>query len=227
MKRVLLMLTVVLALSCQAGHEIKLFDRPPAELSACPCPYPQTKSRFIHAIEVRSFPDVKTALIGVTLIDPASRSISCALMSAEGMAVFEASATPAGLEIIRALPPLDSQNFARNMMDDIEMIFLPPQSTDIQKGTLADGRRVCRYQSNDGWLDMAGGEGGKIEIKRYEKGGGLKRCVTLAAGASGHYQAIELAAPGTFGYRLTMTLIDSQEPDGELFVPDENRGGDE
>lgn len=226
MKRALLMLAAVFALSCQSGHEIKLFDQLAAQSIACPCPYPQTKIRFIHTIEVRSFHDVKTALIGVTLIDPASRIISCALMSAEGMAVFEASATPEGLEISRALPPLDSQNFARNMMDDIEMIFLPPRSTDVQKGILADGTRVCRYQSNDGWIDMAGDGGGKIEIKRYEKGRKLKRSVTLAGGASGHYDMIELAAPGTFGYRLTMTLIDSQGSGDDPFVPAENRGGD-
>ena len=224
MKRLIWLLAAFLSVSCQTGHEIQL--RQPKQSIYCPCPYPQTKSRFIHAIEVYRSSEAQTALIGVTLVDPVSRSVSCALMSAEGMAVLEVSSTPAGMEISRALPPLDSPNFARNMLDDIEMIFLAPRSTDVQKGTLADGRQVCRYPDEDGWLDVVHAEDGGIEFKRYTKTGSLSRSVTLVDGASNSYEAIEVSVPGFFRYRLKMSLIETQTSGDELFAPDSNKGGD-
>lgn len=225
MKRLLLLIVVLLAASCAPGPKITPSLAPPGETLGCPFPYPQTKSRFIHAIEVRRGTQAKTAVIGVTLVDPASRSISCALMSAEGMALFEAAASPSGLEIGRALPPLDKEGFARNMIDDIEMIFLAPRSASVQKGTLADGAPVCRYRTDDGLLDMVRAGDGAIRLMKYTKNGVLSRSVTLAGGMSDPYAAIELHAPGVFHYSLIMTLIEAGRPDDESLPQDKNAGG--
>ena len=79
----------------------------------CPSPFLTEKIRLIHAIEVRAAGQVQTVMIGVTMTDPVTRTISCALMSAEGMALFEAASGPDGLKVSRALPPFDAADFAR------------------------------------------------------------------------------------------------------------------
>jgi hypothetical protein len=224
MKRLLVLTVALMAASCASGPEITTSLPPPEKIFACPFPYPQTKSRFIHAIEVRRGTQATTAVIGVTLVDPASRSISCALMSAEGMELFEATASPSGLEIGRALPPLDKEGFARNMIDDIEMIFLAPQSVSVQKGTLADGAQVCRYRTDDGLLDTVRAGDGVIRLMKYTKNGTLRRSVTLASGMSDPYGAIELHAPGVFQYSLIMTLIEAGRPGDESLPQDQDAG---
>ena len=52
------------------------------------------------------------------------------------MVLLEAQATPT-LEVIRALPPFDSGDFAKNMIEDIKLIFLAPDGDIRAKGILA------------------------------------------------------------------------------------------
>jgi hypothetical protein len=211
MKGLLLLIGSFLLVSCASLPVI----RPPVGLAektfTCPSPYPTEKIRFIHAIEVRAAEKAQTVMIGVTLMDPSMRTISCALMSAEGMALFEAAAGPDGLTVSRALPPFDAPDFARSMMDDIELIFLAPREAVIEKGVLAGGQSVCRrHKEQGGWIDVLTGRDGNIEVRRYSNGGGLLRSVMLAGGAQNPYSAIELQASELVNYSLVMTLIEAE-----------------
>jgi hypothetical protein len=207
-KKALLLIGALLLASCASLPDI----RPVAdEKMTCPSPFLAKTTRFIHAIEVRRSGEMQAAMIGVTLTDPAQRTISCALMSPEGMAFLEAVSGPDDLQVSRALPPFDSLDFVRNMMDDIEMIFLMPLETPLQKGISDAGEAVCRrHKQRGGWLDVLAGLDGRIRIIQYSESGRLQRSVTLANQADNPYAAIDLQARDLFNYSLGMTLIESE-----------------
>lgn len=219
MKRLLCLIGSLLLVSCAALPAVL----PSADQKmTCPSPFLPEKIRFIHAIEVRVAGKTQTVMIGVTLTDPVLRTISCALMSAEGMAFFEAASGPSGLKVSRALPPFDAPDFARNMMDDIELIFLAPQEALFQKGVLADGRRVCRrHKEQGGWMDVLQGSDGHIQITRYSEGGGLQRRVILDGKSPNTYSTIELQATQ---YTLVMTLIEAEAVKNDTRMPEEAEG---
>lgn len=165
----------------------------------------------MHTIETRMAGKTRNVIIGVTLVDPASRSISCAVLTAEGMVLFEAESTPEGLKITRALPPFDSKSFAQNMVEDIRLVFLEPQGKLQDRGLLSFGERVCRYlKANGDWIDVTQTEAQKTEIKRYTSSGTLKRQITFDVAGNDIYQRINLQAKETFDYSLMMTLIEAQ-----------------
>lgn len=224
MKRLIILTGALLLVSCAALPVINPPADPLSKTFSCPFPYPREKNRFIHAIEVRRGPQAQTAMIGVTLVDPSERTISCALMSAEGMAFFEGVSGPDGLSVSRALPPFDSGELARNMMSDIALLFLAPGEVPGAKGVLAGGQEVCRYKEQDGWIDVIAGPDGVIRIRRYSKGGGLKRSVTLSGGVISPYSAIELQASEMFNYTLVMTLIESEKVQSSSRQNDESKG---
>lgn len=211
MKGFLLLIGSFLLASCAALPQVLPPVGPAAKTILCPSPFLTEKTRLIHAIEVRAAGEMKTVMIGVTLADPVLRTISCALMSAEGMSFFEAASGPSGLKVSRALPPFDATDFARNMMDDIELIFLAPTGALTEKGVLAEGDQVCRWhREQGGWIDVSEGRDGRMKVRRYSKGGGLKRSVMLAPAAANPYSTIELQASELVNYTLVMTLIESE-----------------
>jgi hypothetical protein len=207
-KRALLLIGALLLASCASLPDI----RPVAdEKTTCPSPFPAQKIRFIHTIEAVMAGKTKASMIGVTLADPVSRTLSCAVMSPEGMVLFEALRGPSGLSVNRALPPFDAADFARNMMDDIELIFFEPRGALARKGVLAKGEAVCRrHEDQGGWIDVWEDHDGRVHIRRYSEGGRLQRSVTLMGGPANAYAAIDLQASEWVGYSLSMTLIESE-----------------
>ena len=212
MKGLFFLLGMFLLVSCAAMPAI---HEPSSERAGksitCPSPFLLEKTRLIHAIEVRMAGKPKTALIGVTLADPVSRMFSCAMMSTEGLVLFEASSGPDGVKVLRALPPFDTNVFASNMMDDIELIFLTPVGVLTRKGVFAEGERVCRrHKEQGGWVDVLAGRDGRIQVRRYSEFGVLQRTVNLEGNAQNAYAVIELQAIDFVNYSLIMTLIESE-----------------
>jgi len=211
MKRFFFLIASLLLVSCAALPAIRPQAGPDEKNIVCPSPFLTEKTRLIHAIEVRAAGRAQTVIIGVTLADPALRTLSCALMSAEGMSFFEAVSDSSGLKVNRALPPFDAADFARNMMNDIELIFFAPRSAPARKGVLAEGDRVCRWhQEKGGWLDVSKSRDEQIHIRHYSEDGGLKRSVMLDGKAADPYSTIELQASEMVDYTLVMTLIESE-----------------
>jgi hypothetical protein len=205
------MIGALLLASCAALPVIQPDTGPGEKNILCPSPFLPEKTRLIHAIEVRAAGQAQTVIIGVTLADPVLRTLSCALMSTEGMAFFEAAADSSGLKVSRALPPFDAGDFASNMMNDIDLIFFAPKGALMQKGVLAQGNPVCRWhKERGGWIDVSKSRDGQIQIRRYAEDGGLKRSVLLDAKAASPYSGIELQASEMVNYTLLMTLIESE-----------------
>lgn len=214
MKSVLLLVLTFFLVSCQALPVINNAPLPQTGKgdSICPSPFLKEKYRLIHAIEVQMAGATRSAIIGVTLADPATRAVSCAILTAEGMVLFEADADAGLLNIRRALPPFDSISFAKNMIDDIKLIFLSPEGKIHQLGTLPDGANVCRWREENGeWIDVSAHQQGNIDIQRYSACGGLRRHVKFNNKVGENiYSSIELYAKELSDYSLLMTLIEAQ-----------------
>ena len=212
----LLILTIFL-FSCQTLPLINSPVSPADEKTlTCPSPFLKEKYRLVHTIETRMAGDTQSAIIGVTLADPSTRFISCAIMTAEGMVLFEAESGPDALKVTRALPPFDSMDFAKNMIEDIKLIFFAPEGKIQKKDNLPDGAAVCRYlEENGDWIDVITDKSEGTAIKRYSSAGILKRQVKFNKTTGNIYQSIELQANETLNYSLLMTLIEAQPVEGE------------
>jgi hypothetical protein len=212
MKRLTLLLLTFFIFSCQTLPVIN----PPSSLTnkksfACPSPFLKEKYRLVHSIEARMTGNQRSSIIGVTLADPVSRSVSCAIMTAEGMVLFEAESNRGELNVNRALPPFDSEDFAKNMIDDIKLIFFAPIGKIQNRGYLPDGSTACRYLQESGdWIDVIENESAGNEIKRYSSSGALKRHIRFIKTAKNIHQRIELLANETFDYSLLMNLIEAR-----------------
>ncbi|MEN6373269.1 MAG: hypothetical protein ABFD75_00640 [Smithella sp.] len=216
----LLILTVLLLISCQTLPVIKPVTlQPETKALVCPvCPSPFLKEpyRLVHIIEAQVAGETMGTLIGITLINPSTRFVSCAMMTAEGMVLLEVEASPA-LKLIRALPPFDSRDFAQNMIEDIRLIFLTPEGKITTKGSLADGAEICRWQTGSGgFIDVIARQPEAFEINRYAASGDWKRKIKLKHSAENLYQNIELTAKDASNYSLVMTLIESEPAESEL-----------
>jgi hypothetical protein len=138
-------------------------------------------------------------------------------MTAEGMVLFEAESSPGALKVNRALPPFDSADFAKNMIDDIKLIFFAPEGKIQKKGNLSDGTSICRYQEENGdWIDVTNDKSEGMAIKRYSSIGILKRQIKFNKTSGNIYRSIELQATETFNYSLLMTLIEAESVKSKL-----------
>jgi hypothetical protein len=212
MKGIPLLILTIFLFSCQT---LPLINAPvsPADEKAltCPSPFLKEKYRLVHTIETRMAGNTQSAIIGVTLADPSTRFISCAIITAEGMVLFEAESGPGALKVNRALPPFDSADFAKNMIEDIKLIFFAPEGKIQKKGNLSDGITICRYQEENGdWIDVTNDKSEGTAINRYSSAGILKRRIKFNKTAGNIYQSIELQANEAFNYSLLMTLIEAQ-----------------
>jgi hypothetical protein len=225
MKGVSVLILTIFLLSCQT---LPLINSPVSQADenalTCPSPFLKERYRLVHSIEHRMFGETQSVIIGVTLADPSARVISCAIMTAEGMVLFEAESGPGTLKVNRALPPLDSADFAKNMIEDIKLIFFAPEGKFQVKGTLPDGATACRYKEENGdWIDVINDKSEGIVIKRYSSAGSLKRQIKFNKMAGNIYQSIELQANEAFNYSLLMTLIESQPTKSESLQKKQTR----
>lgn len=212
MKRASLLLFVFLLFSCQT---LPVIDSPlllkNEKSFICPSPFLNKKYRMVHAIETRVGGKTQSSIIGVTVVDPVSRSISCAIMTAEGLVLFEAESGPDKFRISRALPPFDTEDFAKNMIEDIKLIFFMPEGKLQNRGYLHDGSKVCRYLQKKGdWIDVIESKSGDKQVNRYTSSGVLKRHVLFNKTPKNIYRRIELQAYENMDYSLLMNLIEIQ-----------------
>jgi hypothetical protein len=213
MKRLSFLIIIFFLFSCQT---LPIINSPSSEIEDksfnCPYPFLKEKYRLVHTLEARMAGDIRSAIIGVTVVDPFTRKVSCAIITAEGMVLFEAESSPEELKVKRALPPFDSADFAKNMIDDIKLIFLEPEGKIQTRGYLPDGETVCRYTEKNGdWIDVKQSKLEGAQIKCYSSSGALKRHIRFNKTAKNVYQRIELRAYEIFDYSLTMNLIEAQQ----------------
>jgi hypothetical protein len=182
----------------------------------CGAVFPQGRRQFVHAIDFTMADGSGTAVVGVTSLN--EKDIACALVTVEGLTLFEAVFFhDGGLTVKRAVPPFDKPEFAQGLIADIRAIFQPPPGRG-RKGQLllptspAGLTAVCRYtQADGGVVDVLPDVDGCWQIKSYTPDGVMDRTIVGRSckeqGTGLIPDSIELKTYGRTGYTLNMTLI--------------------
>lgn len=210
----LCLVTAVLLTSCagmHGGRQPRLIETSvPEHLpSTCLQVFPEGQWQLVHAISFRMAGGVQGHTLGVLVLTE-DDEIRCALMTMEGLTLFEArSRGEAILEVTRALAPFDNPEFALGLMRDVRTIFRRPPGT-VQYGKIAANEPVCRYLGDGKATDILPGEDGCWQIITYADTVVTRiihahTCISdagiLLAGS------LTLTAPGVDGYTLSMELI--------------------
>jgi hypothetical protein len=219
MKPFIIMLSVLcLITACSSLPEIKSTGSTalPASLQKCRQIFPQGRWQFLHTIEATMPGGKKGTLMGVTVVSSRDKTVQTVIMTIEGMVLFDAR-DDQQLVINRALPPFDSQNFARGLMKDIRLVFFEPRGPLINSGTLKNREMVCRYQNPDGQMvDIVHRTDDSWEIRQYTKSLRLNRTIGIFFNKtqadpdlSAIPERLELTAHGHPGYTLDMRLLEA------------------
>lgn len=150
---VIFLASVAFLLSLSGCTSVPHINQPPFQDTSqiqqdCRKIFPKGSWRFVHSIQVNIAGKKRTNLLGITQVDSESRSLHSVLMTIEGMVVFEAKYENQDTTVKRATPPFDSPHFAKGLLQDVKLIFLPPQDKCIDVGLTNDGKFICRYSIN-------------------------------------------------------------------------------
>jgi hypothetical protein len=220
--RLLLLFTMAVLTACQGLPAIAPAPRATAPpFHKTPPPFVQQPWRLVHSIESRWPDGGQGFMLGVLNIDPLTGSLDCAVLSLEGLLLFQARYADGQLTVARALPPFHHPQMAARMLEDIRLIFLAPSDRVVEQGLGPDGRWTRRYESSLGTIDVSGTDDEHYTIRRFDAHHRLQRQVELAtcrspgtAGTEPVPCRITLKARGPGAYRLEMVLTEAQ-PLGE------------
>ena len=184
----------------------------------CSDVFPEDKWRFVHLIEFTMPGNKKSFVIGITVISQEERKIESVIMTIEGF-VFLDAYYDQKVVINRGIPPFDSIDFARGMMDDIKLMFFKPEGSLVESGMSGDGSYVCRYKNDAvGVIDVITNNGCDWEIRQYNQDGTLIKTVKAdhckkepgSPNKIGFPGRIELASRGINRYALVFELKEAK-----------------
>jgi len=164
--------------------------------------------QFLHRLSVSVSGRRAPSLLGVTVVSTHRRSLKTALMTTEGVVLFEAESSDATM-VRKSLPPFDRPGFAEGLMADVRMLFLPPAGPPFAAGAAPDGSLVCRYRRSNGeTLDTVAAASGRRELHRYDTNGRRIRTAILEKGAPAAGRMV-LTASGGADYRIEMEAVEA------------------
>lgn len=198
---------------------------PPPELPAnaynvqvakkCEQNYAHGNWQFVHSIAFEMANGHGATMIGVTVLD--GKVIKTSLMGVEGFVLFEAELdAEKELDVKRALPPFDNQEFATGLMRDVQAIFKIPSEENPLTVKLSDGTSICRYSyDKDKMCDLIIKPEGSSTIKVYDAKDNRIKMIR----ADRHRlidgvripERIQLSSYGLQGYTLKMELISADK----------------
>lgn len=217
MKSLCLCLSAILffIVACAAERQLGLPSLTVAEDAhggnGCADIFPQGRWQFVHSIDFSMRDGSGTTVVGVITL--AGNNIECALITPEGLTIFEAVFHhDNNFEVRRAVPPFDTPEFAKGLIRDIRAIFQAPPSITMTAGKFAGGNPVCRYTAPGGSvIDILPQVDECWQIKSYTKELEMDRSIVGRScrkrGSSLIPDYLELQAPGRNGYTLKMNLI--------------------
>ncbi|MBT8356292.1 MAG: hypothetical protein HKO79_03175 [Desulfobacterales bacterium] len=172
------------------------------------------KWQLDHLIEFAMPGNKKSFVRGITVISYEERKIESVIMTIEGFVFLDAYYDQKVI-INRGIPPFDSIDFVRGMMDDIKLMFFKPETDPIESGISGDGEYICRYKNDaHSLMDVITTNGCNWEIRRYSPDGALVKTVKadqcrILPGSSpkiGFPGRIKLASRGIKRYALAFEL---------------------
>lgn len=219
---VVLLVAVLLAACARTGPE----PLPPMTPSGpgpvadrCAALFVQGRWQMLHAIEFRLADGTSGNALGVLILD--GRDLSCALMTVEGLTLFEAHSPEDGpLEVLRALPPFTGGAFAAGLIADVRTLFQPPVGI-ASFGRLTDGSPLCRYAADQAVTDVLPGTDGCFRLSTYAptpaSGNGSPvrtrtveaRACRMTGGISLPHE-VTLTGHGPAGYTLNLRLLGAE-----------------
>ncbi len=114
-------------------------------------PFLEKKYQLTHSIKADLPNGDKLLVIGVTIVDPAERSIHAILMTVEGLVIFDISYINNTVIINRGMPGASSDDFSdfiHGLLEDLKLIYFKPACENSEAGTI-NGRFIKRYKCND------------------------------------------------------------------------------
>ena len=184
----------------------------------CTSPFPDRAWNLVHSIHAALPNGGNAVMLGVTAIDPKTGIIECVIMTVEGLVLFDAR-YDRQIVIHRAIPPFDATGFARGLINDIKLIFFPPDGSLIASGISDDGSFVCRYKTTSGMIvDIITHKDHPWKIRQYDHDFRLIRSLKTYPDSEGSTEKrhaipgrLELTAYGPSQYSLTLKLIEARE----------------
>lgn len=187
---------------------------PPPQIAGAP--FVRQPWRLVHSIASQWPGGGQGFMLGVLNVRPATGRLDCAVLSLEGLLLFEARYADGRLTVQRALPPFHHPHMADRMLEDIRLIFLAPPQKPVGVGLGSDGRWTRRYSSHTGTIDVSGPDDEHYTIRRFDARHRLQRQVEIeTCRAPGSDRAepvpcrITLKARGPGAYQLDMVLTEA------------------
>jgi len=212
-----LLLAAYLLSSCVSAHRNVVPDITANATSSradgrCTRMFPGKPWQYVHALNFRLADGGQGSGLGVVILE--RDSIRCALMTVEGLTLFQASGAADGqIKVTRALPPFDTQGFAQGLMRDLRaLFFIPPGS--LQQGRLEDGRIICRFATQQRITDILPSDDGCWQMRFYTDRvdtGSIETHACHSVDSVFVAQTMELMVPGPLGYTINLRLL-SAEP---------------
>lgn len=184
----------------------------------CRLPFTDKACRYVYSLNAELPDGTRMTAMIVTVTNPASEEIQAAIVSIEGLVVFDATLSRDGMQVHRALPPFNRQRFAGGFMRDVQFIFMLPVGQPAITGMLDDGLSVCRYYDVlNSTVDVSVHPDGVCNVVQYSRYGKKLRSLKVHALHNDTPGMMKFTSFSPKSYALSMRLI-SVEP----FTPDDN-----
>jgi hypothetical protein len=202
-------LAVALLPACAGPRHLR---NEPINPAVCRLPFTSTSCRYVHALDAELPGGERMTVMGVSVIDPEADTVQAAIMTLEGLVLFDATASGGSMQVHRAVPPFDGQQFAEGLIQDVRFIFMCPAGAPTTTGRLDDGSSVCRYHDNFNMtVDVIVHPGRGWEVEQFSAFGKKLRSLKIDALKNGIPGMLEFEAFSPKPYALHMKLI-SAEP---------------
>lgn len=206
-----LLILLFLCISCSAAPKLRVnttdFEPPPPDTFSFT--FLDDSCRMVHSIEAR-FGSRNMHVLGITVADPVQRTLDSAILTIEGLVVFEARYANNEVTVKRSLDIFNSPDFAMAMMNDIMLIFFPPEYSERTTGYDSSNNMICRYLTENSMLDIVLDDHKSWTKKLYRDKKLIKKITAGELTARGLAQELVLESRGDTDYTLHLRLIEAE-----------------
>jgi hypothetical protein len=199
----------ILFIGCAPISETTQIPNSLEDLPGCYVIFPAESWESVHMIEATIRGWGSYSLLGVTKGEPSERSLQSLLLTPEGFVLFDAEFREDDISVRKAVAPFDSPAFARGLMEDVTLLFFPPQEKPTTWRKKTDGTMTCYWEDPYGFRTEVKGSidtGWRIKYKD-RRGEVIKEVFLSGPFVDGLASHIELNATHPASYQLKMTLL--------------------
>ena len=199
---------LILSMRCAPVSETTLRPGSPNDLPGCYAIFPVGPWESVHTIEA-TIRGSSSSLLGVTKGEPSERRLRSLLLTPEGFILFDAELSESEIAVRKSVAPFDSPAFATGLMEDVTLLFLPPQAKPATWGKKSDETMICKWEGPDeSHTEITGSMANGWRILRRDKHGRvIKEVILNGPFVNGLASRLELRAFKPASYRIRMTLV--------------------